>query len=160
MNINTKSMAIGLAVLSAVSAWSVRADEQAAMKQKEKSYSGIIDRVDAKEKTVKLKGMLFTRTFNIADNCEFSLGDKKDATLDNLRAGQKVDVQYKDASGVLVANRFTQEELSYSGTVQAIDRNAHTLKLSHSGLHKTFELPGDCRVILRDDRSGSLEDVK
>lgn len=153
-------MAIGLAVLSAVSAWSVRADEQAAMKQKEKSYSGIIDRVDAKEKTVKLKGMLFTRTFNIADNCEFSLGDKKDATLDDLRAGQKVDVQYKDASGVLVANRFTQEELSYVGTVQAIDRNAHTLKLSHSGLHKTFELPGDCRVVLRDDRSGSLEDVK
>jgi hypothetical protein len=27
-------------------------------------------------------------------------------------------------------------------------------------LHKTFELPGDCKVVLRDDKSGSLQDVK
>jgi hypothetical protein len=160
MKINTKGMAIGLAVWFGVSASSARADEQAAMKQKEKTYSGIVTSVDAKEKTVMVEGTLFGKTFNVADNCEFTLGDTKSATLGDLRAGQRVGVNYKDAGGVLVANRFAQEELRYSGTVQAVDRNTHTLKLSRSGLHKTFELPGDCKVILRDDRGGSLEDVK
>jgi hypothetical protein len=153
-------MAIGLAVLFGISAGSAGADEQTAVKQKEKTYSGIIASVDAKEKIVKMKGTLFTRTFNIADNCEFALSGNKNAALDDLRAGQSVSVQYKDAAGVLVANRFAQEEMRYSGTVQAIDRNLHTLKLSRGALHKTFELPGDCKVVLRDDKSGSLQDVK
>jgi len=155
-----KSMAIGLAVLFGGYALNMRADEQSTVKRNGKTYSGIVTTVDAKEKTVMVKGILFNKTFNIADNCEFTLGDRKGATLDDLRAGQKVEVGYKDASGVLVANRFAQEELRYSGMVQAIDRNKHTLTLSHRGFHKTFGMPDDCKVVLRGDRRGSFEDVK
>jgi hypothetical protein len=32
--------------------------------------------------------------------------------------------------------------------------------MRHRGFHKTFSLPADCKVVLRDDRNGSLEDVK
>src|SRR5215510_4576079 len=121
MKINTKSMAIGLAVLFGTCALVTRADEQTTTKQKGKTYSGIIATVDAKEKTVKVKGTVFSKTFNVADNCEFTLGDRKNATLDDLRVGQKVDVNYKDASGVLVANRFAQEEMRYTGFINSMD---------------------------------------
>src|SRR5206468_2100254 len=95
----------------------------------------------------------------VAAQCEFALASKREGKLDDLRAGQKVTVAYKDASGVLVANRFAQEELRYSGAVESVDRGKRILTLSHRGFHKAFRLPGDCKVVLRDERNGSLDDV-
>src|SRR5438477_6178723 len=164
MKTNTKGIAIGLGLLFGSCALHLRADEQTAVKQDEKinlkTYAGIITTVDAKEKAVRVKGTFFSKTFNVADQCEFTLGGKTEAKLDDLRAGQKVRVTYKDASGVLVANRFVQEQLRYSGAVESIDPGKRTLTLRHRGFHKTFSLPDDCKVVLRDDRNGSLEDVK
>src|SRR2546430_10523733 len=121
MTTNRKYIAIGLGLLFGSSALQLRADEQAggrhSEKTSEKTYTGIISAVDSKERVVRIKGTFFSKTFNLGGQCEFALVGKREAKLDDLRAGQKVTVTYKDASGVLVANRFAQEELRFTGAV-------------------------------------------
>ena len=155
-------------VLLSAGTLSAFADEQPGAKGNEKrypaanqkSYSGVIASMDAKEKTVTVKGLLFNKTFNIADNCAVIAGDKKEAALSDLRPGQKVNVAYKDASGVLVANRIAQEKLRYTGSVQSVDAARHILRVSRGVFSRSFTIPGDCQVVLKDDKTGSLGDVK
>jgi hypothetical protein len=128
-------------------------------KGKEKICSGTITSVNAKEKVLKVQSFLFSKTFVVGDNCVLSVADRRQATLGDFRAGQKVEVQYKDA-GVLIANRIVQEKLAVSGEVQMIDRGSHVLKVRNGGGSKTFKLEDNCAVLLIADNRGTLEDVK
>jgi Cu/Ag efflux protein CusF len=154
-NIMSLVTAVSLAALT-----SAYADEQLTANTKTKTFSGILTAVDAKEKTVTVKKFWFDKTFNLADKCEFLDGDKKEARLSDLRPGQKVAVSYKNASGVLVANRIAQEKLLYSGTVREIDLNKHTLTVRGLGASKTFAIPAGCKVVLKDEKEGKLDDIK
>jgi len=127
---------------------------------KEKTYSGTITAVDAKEKVVKVQGYLLTKTFELADKCELKLGDKREASLGDFRPGQRVDVVYKDAGGVLVASRITQELLRFSGEVSAIDRAGRTIAIHDLGLTRTFAMPDELGVVLNGSSRGTLDDVK
>ncbi len=127
---------------------------------KEKNYSGTIITLDAKEKVVKVQGYLLTKTFELADNCELKLGDKREASLGDFRPGQRVDVVYKDASGVLVASRISQELLRFSGEITAIDRVNHTFDVHDPGLTRTFTMPDDLAVVVSGNSRGTVDDVK
>src|SRR5262245_39893745 len=109
-------------------------------KEKEKAWTGTVTEVDVGEKIVKAKGFLLNRTFNVADNCAFSVSDKKDAALGDIRRGHKVNFLYKDVNGVLVASRMSQEELNFKGAVKDIDPKARTLTVNHSGSSKAFRI--------------------
>jgi len=158
--IRTVLVSVGLSVLASTLALCAYADDKAAASaDKEKQWKGTVLTIDDKEKTLKVKGPLWPRTFNLAENCAFTIGEK-DAALDDVRAGQKVRVTYKDASGVFVANRVVQEKLVYTGTVQGIDTKARTLTLKKTGVTKRFHIAGDCKVVLKDDRQGALDKIK
>ncbi|MDB6065617.1 MAG: hypothetical protein JWR26_1825 [Pedosphaera sp.] len=126
---------------------------------KEKTCSGTITAVSASEKIVKVQSFLFNKTFVVGDNCSMTGADARQATLADLRAGQKVEIRYKDA-GVLIANRISQEKLSLSGEVQMIDREAHVLRVRDSSGAKTMRIVDNCPVLLIGDNRGTLEDVK
>src|SRR5688572_1624015 len=125
-----------------------------------KSTSGTIASVDAAGKTVIVKGLFFSRTYHLGDTCQIALGDKKDASPADLRPGQKVKIDYTDASGVLVANRVAQEEQRFRGTVKSFDRESRTLTVKDMASSKTFKVPQSCRILIRDGKEGSLDDVK
>src|SRR5690349_13955087 len=72
-------------------------------KESEKSYTGTITSVDTKENTVRVRGYLFSKSFVLGEGCTLALGEKTKATLSDFRLGQRVDICYKNASGVLVA---------------------------------------------------------
>jgi len=137
-----------------------RSDDAVGTPQKLKNYSGIVTFVDSNEKLVTVKAFPFRRTFNVAESCAIAAGDKPEANLNDLRSGQKVDVKFKNAHGVFVATRIAQEKLSYTGSVESIYPEKHVLKVSRRGFSKIFRIPADCKVVLKDDRSGSLGDVK
>lgn len=149
-----------LCVTVLVSACAVSAYADGKMAAKEKTCSGTITAVDAKEKVIKVQRYLLNKTFVLGENCVLALSNKKEASLGDFRPGQKVNVNYIDASGVLVADRIAQEELRFSGQVRALDRNAHTLRIGHWGTGKTFTIAGDCNVLLNGDAKGGLDDVK
>ena len=128
----------------------------------DKSYTGTVTSVDPKERTLDVKGtmLLINRRFALGDQCAYILPGRTAGAISDLRPGEKVTVNYQDAHGVLVADRVEQKPMRCSGTVAAIDPAAHTMTL-HLRLHdKTFQLPDDCNIVLRDAKAGALADVQ
>jgi hypothetical protein len=153
---------LALFALGLVTATSpVMADQAATPSRNEKTYTGMIASVDAKEHVLNVKGWLFSKkSFNLGDACAYELLDKNPSTAADLRSGQKVTVAYQDANGVLIADRVTQQALRYEGMVKAIDPEKHTLALRRNGSDKTLQIAGDCRIELRDGKAGGLADIK
>jgi len=125
-----------------------------------KNYTGTVMSVDTQEHLLGLKGMILSKTFNLGDNCTYILVDKPAGTLSDLRPGQRVTVAYQEAHGVLVADRVAQQPVRYEGTVKAYDPIQRTLTLHGRGLDKAFQIAGDCKVVLRDDKAGVLADIQ
>lgn len=125
-----------------------------------KVYKGTVSAVDAAEKTVSVKGAMFSKTFNAAEECKVSLEDKPEATLIDLRVGQKVEVQYQSAQGVLVAGQITQHNLMLKGYITAVDPANRMLVLKSSTHTQNLKVADDCKVILKDKRYGTLESLK
>jgi Cu/Ag efflux protein CusF len=151
-----------VSVLASACTFAAYADEQvqASATRTEKSYSGVITSVDPKEKVMTVKGLMFSKAFNVADNCAIVAGGKQEVTLNEIRPGQKVNVNYKDVRGVFVAKRIVQEKMLYTGTVQSVDPVKRVLKVSRKGLSKTFDIPTNCKVVLKNDKSGGLNEVR
>jgi hypothetical protein len=49
-----------------------------------------------------------TQTFKVADNCRISIPDNKQATLGDLKIGDKVAIRYQEQLGASVANRIAK----------------------------------------------------
>ncbi len=155
------TVAINVAILSLAGASPLFGDESvAAGQKKEKSYRGTVTAVDPTERTVAVKGILFSKTFNAGDTCEVSLEDKPNAGLNDLRPGHKVNVLYQNAQGVLVARRFVQHNLVLKGYITAIDRGKRTLALKGPAGTRNFAIAEDCDVIFQDKKGGTLEELE
>ena len=126
----------------------------------QKSYTGTVVSVNTNEHTLGLKGFLWNKSFNLGDNCVYKFVDKDAGVIGDLRPGQRVTVDYQDANGVLVADRVTQQPMREEGMVKAIDPAAHTLTMHLRVTDKTFQLPTDCQVTLRGDKSGTIADIQ
>ena len=128
--------------------------------QKDKACNGMITAVDQKEKTVSVRTFLFNKTFNISDNCRVSLEDNPDASVTDLHPGQKVDVHYESTQGVMVAHRIVQHNLVFVGYITSIDPDGRKLVVKHGASSKDFVIDHNCQVVLNDDKSGGLEDLR
>jgi Cu/Ag efflux protein CusF len=151
-------MAVCASVLM-LPAFPAAADQAAAAAKPEKTYTGTVASVNPNGRTLEVKGILFSRKFNLGDNCAYMLWDQPAGVISDLRPGEKVRVSFQDANGVLVADRVKQEPMTDQGMVKAIDPAMHTLTLRSGWMNKTFQIPESCRVMLNGDKSGSLADV-
>jgi Cu/Ag efflux protein CusF len=129
-------------------------------KVKEKVFKGTVTAVNAVEKTVAIKGVWSSKTFNASDVCKVSLEDKPEAVLSDLRPGHKVQVHYQNAQGVLVAGQFTQHNQVLKGHITAIDPGKRTFVVKGSAGTRNFTVAENCNVILQDEKIGTLENLK
>ena len=134
--------------------------EELATGQGEKTSKGIVASVDQKEKTVSVKDFWGTKIFNVGDTCTVSLQDQPAAALADLRPGQTVEIRYENAHGVLVADRIAQHNLVFTGYIFAIDPAKRTLAVKHGAFTRDFALADDCAVIIKDDNTKTLDDLK
>lgn len=135
-------------------------DSRPASKENEDVYKGTITAIDRLDKTVSVKGFLFSKTFNTAEPCKVSLEDQPVASLSDLHPGQKVDVHYQDVQGVLVAGQIVQHDQMLTGYIAAIDPGKRTFVVKGSGGKQDFTAPENCSVVLKDDKVGTLENLK
>ncbi len=126
---------------------------------KEKTMKGVAARIDQAEKTLRVRGFWGIKRLNVANNCKVSLQDKPDASLADLHAGQKLAVAYQNVQGVLVAHQIAQQNLIYTGFVKALDPANHNMTLRRRGVERTFRIAENCKVVLRDEKTGALSDV-
>lgn len=126
----------------------------------EKTYIGTVKSIDPNERILHLQGPMWNRDFNIGSSCEFVLWNKSSGAINDLQPGEKVMVRYQDANGVRVADRIEQKMMRDEGTVKTIDPAAHKLTLRPPDSNRTFQLPDDCKIVLRNDHSGALADIQ
>jgi hypothetical protein len=152
-----------MSVLMATAAFRASANDASAKTtaaKPEKTYTGTVIAVAPQERTLDVKGFLFSKKFNLGDACTYTMADEGAGTVGDLRPGQRVTVGYQDANGVLVADQVTQKPLREEGMVKAIDSAAHTLKLHAGATDKTYQLPADCEVTLRGGKAGAPGDIQ
>jgi len=134
--------------------------DQPAIAVKQDTYSGTIVSVETNEHTLDVKGFWMTKKFNLGDNCAYVLLDKPTGAIGDLRPGENVTISYQDAHGVKVAGRVQQDPMTYEGTVKAVDPAANTLTLRLQSGDRTFQVPDSCKIVLRNNRTGTLEAVQ
>jgi Cu/Ag efflux protein CusF len=134
--------------------------DQPAAAAKLDTYSGTIVSIEPNERALDVKGVWMTKKFNLGDQCAYMLLDKPTGAIGDLRPGEKVTIQYQNAHGVKVADRIQQIPMTYEGTVKAINPAANTLTLRLQSGDRTFQVPENCKIVLRNNRSGSLDAVQ
>jgi hypothetical protein len=154
-------MAAYLSVLAITATPRLLADEPTMNTKPDKTITGRVLAVDSQARTLKVEPWwIVTRSFNLGTACSFSLLDNPSAAINVLHRGQMVKVRYKNASGVLVADRVEQQPLRHTGTVKTIDSAKHTVVVHVRGMDKSFQIADDCKVVLRNDKSGTLADIQ
>ena len=153
-------VAFYVAVLTATAAFRTSADQTALAARPEKSYTGTVISVDLKEHTLETKWLVLSKKFNLGTACDYTLLDNHFGTVNDLRPGEKVAINYQNVDGVLVADSIKQQPMCYEGIVKTIDPAAHTLTLHLRGMDKTFQIADDCKIVLRAGKSGTFADVR
>jgi hypothetical protein len=153
-------MAVCASVLTAASVATTSADQATTAPRPEKHYTGTVVSVNPNEHTLDVKGFLFGKKFNLGDDCAYALLDKPAGTVSDVHPGEKVTINYQDASGVFVADRVTQEPMRYEGMVTAIDPDNRAMTVHVRGMDRKFQIPDNCAVVLRNDKPGTLADIQ
>ena len=150
-----------LVVMFGFGALLAQADENLAKTApKDNSFTGTIQALDVKERAVKVKRFLSTKSFHLGESCQIAVGDKKGAAVSELRPGQKVEVHYKDASGVLIASHIAQQPMSWRGRIETINARERYLVVKDGKETKKFAWTDESRFILAGDKNGKFGDVR
>lgn len=128
--------------------------------QNVKTFDGKIASVNDKERVIAVKGLVFTRTFNGADNCKVTFELNPQGSWSDLHPGQRVRIRYEDVQGVLIARQIGQYNLVFKGYVTAIDPSKHTMTVKHGAYNRNFVLAYDCSIIIKDNKTGPLDHLK
>jgi hypothetical protein len=70
------------------------------------TFSGNLTALDLSERTVKAKGLLGTKRFNLAKDCTVVINGRTDAHLRDLKPDEPVTISYDEINGVNVASRL------------------------------------------------------
>jgi len=71
------------------------------------TFMGTIAAIDPASRIVKVTDGHGEKMFSLADNCPIVINDKLGASLSSLQVGERVELKYDNADGVLVANRVS-----------------------------------------------------
>ena len=99
--------ALSIAAVALAFAVPVRGQEAAKPeKPKKQQFTGTIESVDAKAGTVIVKKGQEGKTFKVGEKTKYSTSDKKEATIADLKVGDKVLVSYTEEGGALMARKI------------------------------------------------------
>ena len=73
------------------------------IEEQTRTFSGQVSAVDPNLRTVTVKKVLETRTFDVPEGAEIVMRGEEEATLGELLVGHRVAVEYREANGVLTA---------------------------------------------------------
>jgi len=136
------------------------ADQTVPAAKPDKSYTGTVVAIDLQDQVLNVRGWLFGKKFNLGDHCIYRLSDPVPGTINDLRPGEKILVNYQNAHGVLVADRIEQVPIRQEGMVKAIDPVSRTLTVHVRALDRDFQIDSGCRVVLRNNQPGRLADIQ
>jgi Cu/Ag efflux protein CusF len=126
----------------------------------DKIYEGNVTSVNASDKTVSVRGFMFTRNFHTASDCKVSLQDRGMVSLGDLRPGEEVNIRYTDDNGVLIAKNIAQHNLAFRGHITAINPGAGTILVRHGLVTHDFSLGPSYAVVMKDNKTATLNNLQ
>jgi Cu/Ag efflux protein CusF len=75
-------------------------------KPKRQQFTGTVESIDAKTDTAVIKKGTESKTFKIGDKTKYATADKKEATITDIKVGDKVKVAYTEEGGVATAHKI------------------------------------------------------
>ena len=73
-------------------------------------FVGTLEAIDASARTVKARHVVGDKKFNLADGCKIVINGNPNASLSDLRLGQKWVFNYDEVDGVNVVTRIAPAE--------------------------------------------------
>lgn len=147
-------------VLLGTTSFNVPADQPAMVVGHQKTYTGQIVSIEPKEHSFTVRSWISKKHFDLGNNCAYVMLDNNNGSMADLRLGEKVTVHYQPLHGVRIADHIEQQPMRFEGTVVAIDLGKHELILRHRGLDKPMRIDPACNVILQNNKSGTLADIR
>ena len=147
-------------VLLGTTSFNVPADQSAMVAGHEKAYIGQIISIEPKEHTFTVRSWISKKHFDLGNNCTYVMLGNNNGSIADLRLGEKVTVHYQAMHGVQTADRIEQQPMRFEGIVVAFDPGKHELILRHRGLDKPMRIDPACNVILQNNKSGTLADIR
>ena len=86
------------------------------IEQKADTFVGNIQAIDASTRTVKARKLTAEKKFILGDGCRIIVENKADASLRDLRIGDRAAFTYEEVNGVLVANRIGLDSTTKTDT--------------------------------------------
>src|SRR5262249_36323750 len=109
--------------------------------------------------TVTAQTWSHSREFYVGSTCAIATPDHVNASLMDLRAGEKIKVHYQTQGNMRIAHRIEVVPLYLTGTVLAVDSKDRMLTVEEKLHHRTLRVARNCKVILANDRPGTLADL-
>ena len=128
--------------------------------QENSAFTGHITSLDATGKVFKVKDGLATKAFKVSDSCKFNLRDGKGQSLADLKIGHKITVRYAPALQQNLAFKIELNSFVVTGTIEALDARAGTLKTRQTLSSKTFKFGEDCAIIIGGSTGAKIRDLR
>src|ERR1043165_6369865 len=95
---------VGLA--GSMAGFTVQAEEKQVVKSRENpvlTFDGEIATIERDQRKLTVRKIPVSKTFLVAKDCKFTITDKPDAALEDLKVGDKVKVKYEEGNEGLMA---------------------------------------------------------
>ena len=79
--------------------------------------------------------------------------------IKDIRTGEKVKVSYRKQGSLRIADRIEVQSQHAAGTVLAVDPKDRLVTLEETLHHRTFHVAKHCKIILWNNKKGTLADL-
>jgi Cu/Ag efflux protein CusF len=123
------------------------------------THTGYIRTATPLNHEIVMDRMGMARKFKVNDSTQYII-HKDEAKLGDLKPGQKVTITYTRQDDVWLTQKVVDKSETFTGTVEAIDAGANTLKVKNMLTTHKFNLGDGCKIVLDSDTSGRLRDLR
>lgn len=123
------------------------------------THTGYIKAATPANREIVMERMGMSRKYKVNDNTRLTIHNDS-AKLSELKPGQKVTVTYTKEDDVWLAQKVEDTSETFTGTVEAIDAGANSIKVKSLINTRKFNLGEGCKIVLNGETNGKLKDLR
>jgi len=123
------------------------------------THTGYIKTTTPASREIVMERLGMAKKYKVNDNTRLTIHNDS-AKLGDLKPGQKVTVTYTKQDDVWLAQKVEDTSETFTGTVEAIDAGANSIKVKSLINTRKFNLGEGCKIVLNGETNGKLKDLR
>ncbi len=115
--------------------------------QQNVTFTGYIDMINTPGRLLIVKSGLVSRHFMLSKDCALTVEGNKSGSLDDLKPGQTISVNYEEQNDKNVARSIDRQGMMSSGTLEIIDADHRVVRAQTGAGTRKFNLADGCRIV-------------